>query len=78
MGYDVSDHNSYGHHTISCSAFCRRSDTKTQGHRMVVVGLRRNSVDIVRSPCDVRTESLYVLIENARRSYGSRRVSADF
>ena len=35
-------------------------------------------MDIVRSPCDVRTESLYVLIQNARRSYGSRRVSADF
>ena len=29
-------------------------------------------MDIVRNPCDVRTESLYVLIRNARRLYGSR------
>ena len=30
--------NLYGHRTISCSAFCRRSDTKTQGDRTVVKG----------------------------------------
>ena len=34
-------------------------------------------MDIAQSPCDVCTESLYVLKQNARRSYGSRRVSAD-
>ena len=34
MGYDVCVYNSYGHRTISESAFCRRSDTKPQADRM--------------------------------------------
>ena len=38
------------------------ADTKTQGDRTIVVGLRRFEVDIVRGPCGVRIESLYVLI----------------
>ena len=38
MGYGLCVYNSYGHRKISCSAFRRRSDTKTHGDRTVVVG----------------------------------------
>ena len=70
MGYDVCVNNSYGHRAFFfLSAICRRSHKETQGDHTAVVCLRRYRTDPVRCP--------YVLIQNARRPNGSRRVSAD-
>ena len=75
MGYDLCVYNSYS--IVRCLDLLF-FDILIQKCCTVAVGLHSFKVDVVRSPCDVRTESLCILIQNARRSYGSTSVSVDF
>ena len=72
MGYDVGVYNSYGHRTISCSGFLRCFESEPLGDLREMVGSQLTSVEIVRSRCDAREESLRFLTQPLRSPYDSR------
>ena len=61
MGYDVGVYKSCAHRTIPCSGFLRFSESEPCGVRGEIVGYPQALMEIVRSPCDVREESLRFL-----------------
>ena len=70
VGYELCVYNSYGNRTIICVDALSQNHTKIVGRSY---GNRTASADfkveIVRSPCDVREESLLFLSEPLRSPY---------
>ena len=77
MGYDVCVYNLYGHRTISCFGFRRRSELEPYGDcRQIVrksLSILTLKGEIIPNPSDVREDSLRFLTEPLRSPYDRRK-----